>query len=60
MKPIDALSTLVAAIAGAILLYGIAMLIFSDESNETPALWLAAGAVIGAGVQTAVRVTGVS
>lgn len=60
----DIKSTLVAALVGAFFLAGVVLLfkalaIITDEETSW-ATWLAIGAVTGAGVQIAVRVTGVS
>jgi hypothetical protein len=60
MKEVFGVHTFVAAVVGGVLLYLLALVLFSDESNESPGLWIAAGAVVGAGVQTVVRATGVS
>jgi fluoride ion exporter CrcB/FEX len=58
MKPLDLISTLVAAVVGAALL-GVLAYLFLDEESLSPAIFLI-GAGVGVGVQTAVRVTGVS
>lgn len=63
MRTLDLTSTLTAALVGAFLLAAVVLLLkaLAATEDETPlAVWLAAGAVVGAGTQTAVRLTGVS
>ncbi len=56
--PFELAPLLVAAVAGAVILYVIAN---SQPNNaETSTSWLLLGAITGVGVQLAVRVTGVS
>ena len=62
MKPLDWESTIIAGVIGAILFVVIAFffsMFLSDDDNSVLPMALA-GFVIGAGVQTGVRLTGVS
>lgn len=62
MKPLDFTSTLIAGLLGAVLLAALGLLyslLRSDTEFNFPLL-AAAGFVVGAGVQTGVRLTGVS
>jgi hypothetical protein len=69
MKPLDFVSTILAGVFGALLLLGVFYIfarIFTNPEEpsadyaESKLLLLAAGFVVGAGVQTGVRLTGVS
>lgn len=68
MKPLDFKSTLFAGLAGAFLFIVVAYLYGKYEAppdcgcgdSSKAKLWGAAGFVVGAGVQTLVRLTGVS
>lgn len=67
MRSLDLSSTFVAAILGGFILWGLVyafgtIMFPSDEANSGPnwGIVFAAGAVLGAGVQTGVRLTGVS
>jgi hypothetical protein len=66
VRSLDIMSTVVAAILGGFILWGLVYMfgtaLFPTDSESEPnwGVIFAAGAVLGAGVQTGVRVTGVS